>query len=403
MNTMKRIVIVSAKRTPFGKFLGALSEISPVELALAAGNAALEGIDRTMVDQVILGNVLGAGQGMNIARQVGVKLGLPITTPASTVNMMCGSGMQTALQAVTAIRAGEAQVVLTGGTESMSQSPLLLQRPGKKQSPDFNTIRDSMKQDGLVDSFSDRNMGDQAEDLASEFRFSREEQDAFAQRSQQLFGEAQSRGKYDDEVVAVGELNSDQHPRPEMTREQLSELKTVFQDDGTVTAGNASGINDGAAMMLIAERDFALRQGWPILAEWIDGVVVGCDPERMGLGPVHAISALLKRTSLAWGDIDTLEINEAFAVQTLSCLKELDLSLDLTGVDSQIKTSNGHAIDFNSEGGAIAIGHPLAVSGARLLCHLVWKIAHGKSQRAIGSLCIGGGMGIAAMLAAPEG
>ncbi len=402
MNTMKRIVIVSAKRTPFGKFLGALSEVSPVDLAVAAGNAALEGIDRTMVDQVILGNVLGAGQGMNIARQVGVKLGLPITTPASTVNMMCGSGMQTALQAVTAIRAGETQVVLAGGTESMSQSSLLLKRPGKKQSPDFGTVRDSMKRDGLVDSFSDRNMGDQAEDLASEFGFLREEQDAFAQRSQQLFGEAQSSGKYDDEVVAVGDLNADQHPRPGMTREQLSELKSVFLADGTVTAGNASGINDGAAMLLLAERNFALKQKLPILAEWVDSVVVGCDPERMGLGPVHAISALLERTGREWADVDTLEINEAFAAQTLSCLKELDLSLNLTGVDSQVKTFSGHGIDFNSEGGAIAIGHPLAVSGARLLCHLAWKIAHGKSQRAIGSLCIGGGMGIAAMLTAPK-
>lgn len=399
---MKRLVIVSAKRTPFGKFLGTLSDVSPIDLALAAGNAALQGIDRTMVDQVILGNVLGAGQGMNIARQVGVKLGLPITTPASTVNMMCGSGMQTALQAVTSIRAGEAQVVLAGGTESMSQSPLLLKRPGKKKSPDLTTVRDSMKRDGLVDSFSDRHMGDQAEDIASDFGFSREEQDAFAQRSQQLFGEAQKSGKYDDEVVAVGGLHSDEHPRPEISRKQLSELKTVFQENGSVTAGNASGVNDGAAMLLLAERDFALKQKLPVLAEWVDGVAVGCDPERMGLGPVHAISALLKRTERKWTDIDTLEINEAFAAQTLSCLKELDLTLDLTGVESQIKTSDGHAIDFNSEGGAIAIGHPLGASGARLLCHLAWKIAHGKSNRAIGSLCIGGGMGIAAMLAASE-
>ena len=399
---MKRIVIVSARRTPFGKFLGALADVSPVNLAVTAGDAALEGLDRTLVDQVILGNVLGAGQGMNIARQGGVKLGLPISTPASTVNMMCGSGMQTALMAATAIRAGEAQLVLAGGTESMSQSPLLLQRPGKRQSPDFNTVRDSMKRDGLVDSFSDRNMGDQAEDLACEFELSRSRQDAFAQRSQQLFGEAEQSGKYADEVVAMETLTSDEHPRPEMTRELLSGLKPVFQPDGTVTAGNASGINDGAAVVLLAERNFAIKHQFPILAEWIDGVVVGCDPERMGLGPVHAISALLKRTDRDWSEIDTLEINEAFAAQTLSCLKELDLSLDLNGADPQVKTKSGHAIDFNSEGGAIAIGHPLAVSGARLLSHLAWKIANGNSQTSIGSLCIGGGMGIAAMLAAPE-
>ncbi|WP_417851243.1 thiolase family protein [Thalassoglobus sp.] len=397
-NTMKRVVIVSAKRTPFGRLLGALADQSPVDLAVAAGQAALNGIDRQLVDQVILGNVLSAGHGMNIARQVGVQLGLPISTPAQTVNMMCGSGMQTALQAVQTIRAGDANVVLAGGAESMSQSPLIVKRPGKKQEPDFEKIIDSMQRDGLVDSFSDHHMGMQAEELATEFYLSREQQDAFAQRSQHLFGVAANEAKYSDEVVPMDSLIADQHPRPEVTREQLSELRTVFRKDGTITAGNASGINDGAAMLLLAEREFAMEQNWPILAEWVDGVVVGCEPERMGLGPVHAISKLQQRTNSNWNEIDTLEINEAFAAQTLACLHQLELNIDLDAIDRKVSTSSGHLIDFNSEGGAIAIGHPLAVSGARLLSHLAWKISNGNSTCAIGSLCIGGGMGIAAML-----
>ncbi len=395
---MKRVVIVSAKRTPFGKFRGGLAGLSPVDLAVAAGKAAMEGIDGQRVDQVILGNVFAAGHGMNIARQVGIGLGLPIRTPAYTVNMMCGSGMQTALQAVQAIRAGEANAVLVGGAESMSQSPLLVKRPGKKQAPDFENCVDTMQRDGLVDSFSDHHMGQQAEELATEFQISRVQQDAFAQRSQHLYGAALSAGAYSDEVISTKTLANDQHPRPNVTKEQLSELRTVFNKGGTITAGNASGINDGAAVLLLAEREFALQENWPILAEWVDGVVVGCEPKRMGLGPVHAIKELQQRTSSNWSEIDTLEINEAFAAQTLACLQQLELDIDLGSTCRTVSTPAGHKIEFNSEGGAIAIGHPLAVSGARLMCHLAWKIARGESTCAIGSLCIGGGMGIASML-----
>ncbi len=396
---MKRVVIVSAKRTPFGRFRGALAEFSPVDLAVIAGDAALEGIDRSLIDQVILGNVLGAGQGMNVARQVAVKLRLPIETPATTVNMMCGSGMQSALMAVTAIRAGEANAVLAGGTESMSQSPLLIARPAKGLQPDYENNVDSIQRDGLVDSFDNRHMGEQAEELATEFEISRDQQDAFAERSQHLYGAAHARGDFADEIVAVGRLTADQHPRPLVTRAELTQLQPAFQAagvTGTVTAGNASGINDGAAILLLADLEFAEANGWPILAEWIDGVVVGCDPARMGLGPVSAIRTLLQRTQRNITYIDTLEINEAFAAQTLTCLKELEFSFD----GAKVKTIDGHVINFNSEGGAIAIGHPLAASGARLLTHLAWKIARGQSASAIGSLCIGGGMGIATLLSA---
>ena len=409
-STAKRVVVVDARRTPLGRFRGGLANLSPVDLAVAAATPMLARLDRSLVDQVILGSVLSAGHGMNIARQVAINLELPIRTPAWTVNMMCGSGMQAALAAVTAIRAGEARMVLAGGTESMSQARLLLTRPGKNESPDVSTAVDSLLRDGLIDSFSSRHMGDQAEELAKVFSVSREAQDAFAFRSQQLTASAQAAGAFEDEIAAAGGLTADEHPRPENDRVALAKLSPVFRPDGSVTAGNSSGINDGAACLLLAEREFAIDQGWPALAEWIDGIVVGCDPQRMGLGPVQAIEALLQRSGRTWRDVDTLEINEAFAAQALACLRELQLTIDLkpdfaigtestsTSLPASVRTLDGHAIQFNAEGGAIALGHPLAASGARLLVHLAWKLARGQSHTAIGSLCIGGGMGIAALL-----
>lgn len=401
---MKRIVIVAARRTPFGRFRGALAELSPVQLAVTAGNAALTGVDRSLIDQVILGNVLSAGHGMNIARQVAVNLGLRLEIAATTVNMMCGSGMQSGLMAVSAIRAGEARAILVGGTESMSQSSLLAARPPKGQQPVPANFIDSMQRDGLVDSFTQRHMGEQAEELASSYGITRQQQDAFATRSQHLFGAALARGEFADELVAAAPLAMDQHPRPNISQMELAALPTVFSattGNATVTAGNASGVNDGAAVLLLAERDFAVSHGWPMLAEWIDGIVVGCDPDRMGLGPVHAIRSLMARRGIDWKCIDTLEINEAFAAQVLACLKELHLTLPDENGPSVVATS-GHQIGFNRAGGAIAIGHPLAASGARLLTHLAWDISRGRSRSAIGSLCIGGGMGIAALMRAME-
>jgi acetyl-CoA C-acetyltransferase len=399
---MKRVVIVGAKRTPIGRFRGALADRSPVELGLIAGEAAIAAIDRKLIDQVIIGNVFAAGHGMNMARQIAVRLGLPLETPATTINQMCGSGMQAALMAVTAIRAGEADVVLVGGAESMSQAGLIVNRPSKREAPDLSTAVDTLQRDGLLDSFSDRHMGEQAERLADSFNISREHQDAFALRSQQLYERARVAGMLDDELARTEGLSDDQHPRPETSFADLADLRTAFLDRGTVTAGNSSGVNDGAAMLVLAEWEVALRGGWPILAEWVDGVVVGCDPDRMGLGPVHAIRRLFIRTGHGWADIDRLEINEAFAAQVLACLQSLELSLE-TGTESatDVTTSDGHAIRFNAEGGAIAIGHPLAVSGARLLVHLAWQLHCQRSKAAVASLCVGGGMGIAAMLRQP--
>lgn len=398
---MNRVVIIAAKRTPFGRFRGSLASHSPVDLGVIAGEAALQGISKEFVDQVIIGNVFGAGHGMNVARQIGVHLGLPIETPATTINQMCGSGMQAALMGVTAIRADEAGVVLVGGTESMSRTKLLVDRPGKGQAPDPTTAVDTMLRDGLIDSFSGRHMGQQAEDLADAFGISREDQDAFAVRSQTLCELARGRGWFADELAQVGEVRGDEHPRPACTRDDLGTLKPAFREAGTVTAGNASGVNDGAAMLLLADRDLAIRQGWPMLAEWVDGLGVGCDPEWMGLGPARAIRELFSRSGCNWSDFDTLEINEAFAAQVLACLRDLELTLDPSPHEPLARGTDDHPVRFNAAGGAIAIGHPLAVSGARLLCHLAWDIHRGRARSAIGSLCIGGGMGIATWLRQP--
>jgi len=397
---MTRIFIVAAKRTPFGRFRGQLAQRSPVELASIAAHAALDDLDRSAVDIVVLGNVLSAGHGMNIARQVSVGIGLPVAIPAFTVNMMCGSGLQAAVLGAQAIRSGDARVALVGGVESMSQAAMLLHRPAKGQPMLVEQALDSIQRDGLVDSFSHRHMGQTVEDLARELDINRPDQDAWAERSQQRHAAALAQGHFSDELTPVGALASDEHPRPEVTRDALATLKPVFDPNGVVTAGNASGMNDGAAMLLLADEATVQRHGWPVLAEWQHGTTVGCDPQRMGLGPVHAIRKLLSISGRALTDIDTLEINEAFAAQTLACLKQLEIQVDLTPPHSGTGTVAGKMLEVNPNGGAIAIGHPLAASGARLLTHLAWQIARGKTGSAIASLCVGGGMGIAALLSA---
>lgn len=384
---MKRIVICAARRTPFGKFRGGLATVGPVELAMAAGRAVLQDLNPAGIDLVALGNVLAAGHGMNIARQVGVQLGLPLEVPAYTVNMMCASGLQSVLLGAQAIRAGEARAVLCGGVESMSQSPLLISRPAPKEPPDVATAVDSMLRDGLVDSFSRRHMGETVEDLAAEYGITRAEQDAFAARSQRNWAAAQAEGRFADELVPLNGLEADEHPRPQSTEESLASLRTVFRPDGTITAGNASGVNDGAAVLLLADGEWATAQGWPVLAEFEAGVVVGCDPQRMGLGPVHALRALVARRGGRLGDFDALELNEAFAAQSLACLRELGLSADGGAAGQPV---------VNPDGGAIALGHPIGASGARLLTRLAWRIARGESKQAVAALCVGGGMGIAA-------
>lgn len=374
------IFIVSAKRTPFGRFLGSLSILSSIDLAVAAGEGALESIDRSRIDLCVLGNVLSAGQGMNISRQVALALGLAQETPAFTVNQMCASGMTAVLQGIQAIRSGEAGAVLCGGTESMSQAPRILResRSGKKLGD--QTLVDTLLNDGLIDPSSGKHMGLTAEALAQKYEITREAQDDFALRSHTLWARAERDNLFGQERVTQPELATDEQARPDSSREKLASLKPAFLGDGTVTAANASGINDGAAMVVVADGKTCVANGWQPLARVTGWATVGCDPGLMGLGPVHAIRRLGERFGHDWRSFDAIEINEAFAAQVLACAQELGME-DLSRL--------------NSCGGAIAIGHPIGASGARLAVHLAHRVASGPKRSALGSLCVGGGMGIA--------
>lgn len=376
---MNDVVVLAAKRTPIGRFLGSLAEVSAVDLAIAAGDAVLTDISRADIDQVIIGNVLSAGSGMNVARQIGVGLKLPLATPAFTVNMMCASGLQAVLLAAQAIQAGAANCVLCGGTESMSQAPYLLQRARSGYKLGDGTLVDTVLCDGLVDAFDHRHMALTAENLATEFRITRDEQDQFALQSQHRYAAAQAANVFAAEIVPVKKLTADEHPRGDTTRERLAGLKPAFDPNGTVTAGNASGINDGAALLVLSSAEFARQRGYTPLARFVDGVVVGCDPKWMGLGPVHALRRLATRTQCELRDQDHIEINEAFAAQTLACAR--DLRLDASRI--------------NPHGGAIALGHPIGMSGARLAVHLAHQLAARTTSRGYAALCVGGGMGIA--------
>ncbi len=384
MSNESPIYIVSAKRTPFGRFLGSLAPLSPVQLAKAAGEAALEGIDRDKIDLCVLGNVLSAGHGMNISRQIALGLGLPKETPAYAVNQMCASGMTAVLNGILAIRAGEAETVLCGGTESMSQAPRLMKdsRAGKKLGD--TRLIDSLLNDGLIDPSSQAHMGLTAELLADRYQITRQAQDEFALRSHQNWDAAEKRGAFATERIALKELSIDEQARPDSTVEKLAKLAPAFKADGSVTAANASGINDGAAVLVLANAKGCARHGWKPLARVTGWSTVGCDPQTMGLGPVHAIRKLCARFGLEATSFDAVEINEAFAAQVLACLQELKLD----------------PARVNTNGGAIAIGHPIGASGARLAASLAHRLAGGEIKTAVGSLCVGGGMGIALALEA---
>ncbi len=373
----KPIWIVSAKRTPQGRFLGALAGRSAVELAVAAGKAALADIDLGLIDSVIIGNVLGAGLGMNVARQIGLGLGLPISAPAFTVNMMCASGMQAVMLAVQAIQSASARMVICGGTESMSNAPFLLNRVRSGYKFGDGVLMDSILRDGLTDAFSHEHMGLTVERLAELYQVSREAQDIYSARSQQRYAAAYAAGRFRAEITPVDSLEQDEPPRPETTADTLAVLKSVFKANGTITAGNASGVNDGAAMLLICDEARGRECGLKPLVMITGFATVGCDPSLMGLGPVHAT----RRVSRDVSEFDWIELNEAFAAQVLACIKELEL--DETKV--------------NPDGGAIAMGHPLGASGARLLTHL----AHRQPKRGLATLCVGGGMGCAMVVERP--
>lgn len=388
---MKRIAIVAARRTPQGRFLGGLAKMTAVELATTVGKAILENLNHSKkltdcIDQVILGNVLSAGMGMNLARQVAIGLNLPVTTDAFTVNMMCASGMKAIMLGCDAVRLGVARMVLCGGTESMSQAPYLLPRVRTGLKLGDASLVDSILRDGLVDAFDHKHMGLSAERLAREYDLSREEQDLFAFNSQQSYAKAKADGAFIDELVSIGGMTSDEHPRADTTVGSLSKLAPAFDPAGMVTAGNASGLNDGAAMVLVCEESFANENNMSILAFVDQYTVVGCDPARMGLGPVFATQKLLNMSGLELSQFDTVELNEAFAAQVLACLRELPVEPE----------------KLNPDGGAIAIGHPIGATGARLVVHLAHRIAQSRTRRGLATLCVGGGMGAAMSLASPQ-
>jgi acetyl-CoA C-acetyltransferase len=388
----REIVLAAPVRTPIGKFGGALAPLSAADLGTAAASAALvrAACDPQRVDQVIFGHARQAGGGPNTARQIAFRAGVPVDRPAYTVNQACGSGLQAVLCAARAIALGEARVVLAGGTESMSNTPYLLARARWGYRLGHAEIVDGMYQDGFNDPLSGLVMGETAEELALETGIDRVAADAYALLSQQRCELARAGGRFAPEIVAVkvagkkGELvvERDEHPRDGVTLAALAKMAPVFRAGGTVTAGNASGITDGAAAMVVASRRAAAELELPVAARLVDWEVVGVEPRVMGIGPVPAVRNLLARTGLAAAAVDRIELNEAFAAQVLACLKGLELGTERV----------------NPDGGAIALGHPIGATGARILVTLLHGMAAAGERRGIATLCVSGGLGLAALV-----
>jgi acetyl-CoA C-acetyltransferase/acetyl-CoA acyltransferase 2 len=389
------VVILSARRTAFGTFGGALKDLSGNDLGVHAAKAAVlaSGIAAEAIDQVVFGNVAQTStDAIYLARHVGLRAGLPIGVPAVTVNRLCGSGFEAAVQAAHLIRLGEAELVLAGGTESMSQSPHVVRGarwgyPLGKSPP----LEDYLWA-ALTDSYVNLPMAMTAENLAEKYQINRQACDEYALRSQRAWAAAHEAGRFREEIAPLelatkkGAVSfaTDEHPRPQTTLEALAKLAPVFKQGGVVTAGNASGICDGAAALVMASRAAAERLGKRPLARVVAHATVGCDPKIMGIGPAPAIRRCLERARLELGAMDLIEVNEAFAPQYLAVEKELGLPRDRTNVD----------------GGAIALGHPLAASGVRILAHLVHELHRRKGRYGLGAACIGGGQGIAVLVEA---
>jgi acetyl-CoA C-acetyltransferase len=391
MNKDFEVVILSACRTPIGAFGGALKDLSAVDLAAIVIREAIAraGVQPPDVGDVVMGCVLQSGNGMNVARQAGLKAGLPVEVPGETINRVCGSGMQAVVHAVEAIRVGYVDTMVAGGTESMSNAPYLLKgaRWGYRMG-DAEAI-DSMLYEGLTCGINSCHMGITAEEVAKKYSVSREDQDAFAAASQERAGRAIKDGAFKAEIVPVDipqkkgdpvRFDTDEYPRAGTTAEKLAGLKPAFlKKDGTVTAGNASGINDGAAAMVVTTMEKARKVGTPPLARILSYVSTGVDPMLMGMGPVPAVRKVLERAGLKKEDIGLFELNEAFASQSVAVVREL-------GIDPA---------KVNVHGGAIALGHPIGASGARVLTTLAYALRARKARYGVAALCIGGGMGIA--------
>ena len=386
------IVLAAPVRTPIGKFMGVLSPLSAADLGTAAATACLQraGLDPARVDQVIFGHARQAGGGPNTARQIAYRAGVPVESPAFTVNQACGSGLQSVLSAARTILTGEAQVVLAGGTESMSNTPYLLPRARTGYRLGHAEIVDGMYRDGFNDPLSQLVMGETAEELATEAGIDRAASDEYALASQNRSERARANGRFDAEIAPVtvagrkGEVvvEKDEHPRDGVTLPSLTKLEPVFREGGAVTAGNASGITDGAAAIVVASRRAAQELGLPVVARLVGWEVVGVDPRILGIGPVPAVQKLLSRTGLDLGAIEEMELNEAFACQVLACLKGLGMGTERVNVD----------------GGAISLGHPIGATGTRILVTLLHGMAARDRRRGIATLCVSGGLGVAALV-----
>lgn len=393
---MRKVVVVSAKRTAIGTFGGVFKDVSAVDLGVTVVKAILSetGLDPKHLDELIIGNVCGAGYGQNIARQVAIGAGVPQHIPSFTVNKVCGSGMKAVSLATLMIGSGEADIIIAGGTENMSQIPYALMNARWGARMGNKDMVDLMVHDGLTDIFNNYHMGITAENLAEKFGISREEQDQFSAMSQNRTEAAQNSGAFTDEIVPViipqrkGDpivINKDEMPRAGVTAESLGKLRPAFKSDGTVTAANASGINDGAAMLLLMSEDKAKELGLDILATFTDTASAGVDPSIMGYGPVPAIKKVLEKSGVKLGEIELAELNEAFASQSLAVLKGLEQE-GVGKLDPAI---------VNVNGGAIALGHPIGCSGSRIIVTLLHEMKRRNVNKGLASLCIGGGMGIA--------
>lgn len=388
----KKIVLAGACRTAIGKMGGALVNVPTPELATAVVKEALKrsGVAPEQVDEVIFGCVYQAGIGQNVARQASVYAGIPVSTPAFTLNNLCGSGLKSVNVAAALIEAGEADVIVAGGAESMSNAPYLLKNARFGYRMNNGVLIDSMINDGLEDTFHHYHMGITAENVAEKYGITRAMQDEFSANSQQKAQKAIAEGKFKEEILPLeikakkgtAVFDTDEAPRAGVTAESLAGLRPAFKKDGTVTAGNASGINDAASAIVLMTEEKAKELGVRPLATWIGGASAGVDPAYMGLGPIDATRKLMKKTGLSVKDMDLVEANEAFAAQSIAVCRDLEFDMNKVNVN----------------GGAIALGHPVGCSGCRILTTLIYEMRRRKSQYGLATLCVGGGMGVATIV-----
>ncbi|MDZ4196842.1 MAG: acetyl-CoA C-acetyltransferase [Candidatus Izemoplasmatales bacterium] len=398
---MRKVLIVAAKRSPIGSFLGTLKDVHPVDLGVQVLKKTLEeaSIPLDQIDEVIVGSVLQAGLGQNMARQISIKTGLSQSIPAYSINMVCGSGMKSVMNAVSEIQSGNAELIVAGGVESMSSAPYLVSakiRDGVKMGD--MSLQDVILQDGLLDSFTKIHMGITAENIADKYHISREEQDAFALSSQLKAIQAVDAGVFDPEIIPI-EIKTkketivfarDEYPNRTTNAEKLAKLRPAFKTDGSVTAGNASGINDGASFLVLASEKAVEKYNLIVLGEIVACAEAGVDPNLMGMGPVPAIRKALMKASKSLEEIQLIELNEAFAAQSLGVIRELA---------SEHKCDILHLMQkTNQHGGAIALGHPVGMSGNRIIVTLLHEMRRQQSVYGLASLCIGGGMGTAVII-----